>query len=234
MTPKGDAEKYAGWLNKAMDGYQYVFKKYLKTLLPLEEGDFWQIQHFFSRLVICSESKFISSNLGYSVASTHLFDNSTENRPGSKRPKSIVKYTTLDAIRFARTWPTVEEKARRLLLINNLPIIYAESLLFTDKNFFLQLAHSLIKTEVDLEEQLEEFGEEHYGNKYFWIQFNGNGTHTVGERLEAAARCTFARITRDSRRDESVQASGPTEKGCENPSRADPDSELQKGETGPE
>ena len=216
MTPKSDAEKYAGWLNKAMDGYSYVFKKYLKTLLPLEEGDFWQLQHTFARMV-CTKH-FVASKLDYSRAAAEFFGNSTDfySDDGSQPvyKQDFVKYSRLDAIRFVPTWEQMEVRAKHLLTINSLPEIYAESLLFTSKDMFFELSQSFIKTEQQLEEYLEEYEEENYDNPHFWIQFNSNSKNRVYERLEAAARGAFASDFRNSHGNNPAQDSGQNEEEC--------------------
>ena len=189
MTPKSDAEKYAGWLNKAIDGFQYVFGKYLDTFDLLEDGDFWQIQHFFAHLVFGDSNTQVTATK-ISGAASDLFKYTAT---GNKTYENIVRYTLIDAFRFVRTWKKKEETARLLLIRNNFSsLLYIDPLMFTDSGMFLHLSNSLIEDEEHLEEHLSQYGEETYGNEEFWLQLDSVRNNQIVKRLEAAARGAFA------------------------------------------
>lgn len=214
MTPKSDAEKYASWLNKAIDGYQYVFGKYLDTFDLLEDGDFWQIQHFFAHLVFgdSSKSKQISATK-ISGAASDLFKFTAS---GNDTYENIVRYTNLDVFRFVRTWQNKEETARTLLIRNNFSsILYTDSLMFTDSELFLDLSNSLIDNEEHLEELLSQYGEDTYDNTNFWLQLDSVKNNQISKRLEAAARGAFAAEYRITSHTPSSTQPGPDNQECE-------------------
>lgn len=196
-----DAWKYAGWANKALDGYEYAFAKYLNSFPILEYGDFWQMQHKFS-------TDIIVYGLPFPLASLHLFSGPTEEED--------IHYTFQDALRFVKSWHDMKAKTESLLTEQSLPTDFADSILITDSNLWEELLKgTLASSEFELGQKLDEFAEDTYENDYSkeLLQFMRD-SGGIGERLESAARGAFAAKVRSAHpRNKQQEADSPEQEG---------------------
>lgn len=180
MTFKDDAIKYAGWAKKAIDGYKYVFRKYLVTLNALEMGDFWQIQHGFARDILLHGWQV-------SAAATALFDRAVEQQ----FPEGDVTYTYVDALRFVTTWRVLESRAYYFLKATDLPRSYAPGLVLADSHTWDRLAESRFTDSKNIDNYIAEYAHRVYGNSFAPTLMIKGEPGVIGDILEAAARAAF-------------------------------------------
>ena len=172
-----------------MEDYELIFKKFLRTLKELEEGDFWQLQQ------VLVEDMMLYG-LDPSIACIEFFFRPHEVEKSDKPLGGIPHYNEHDSFRFAITWILKEARTRQFLKENGSDPKWAASIMLCDKELFDKVYLGQIESDEDFKSELSEIAELTYLNSECETLLLAGEQLELSTRIEQAARASFAESAR--------------------------------------